>query len=35
MSGWRVLFAMVVTLMPGQASAAEDFQLEAPDLERG
>ena len=25
MSGWRVLFAMVVTLTLGQASAAEDF----------
>jgi hypothetical protein len=25
MSGWRILFAMMVTLMPGPASATEDF----------
>ena len=25
MSGWRILFAMMVTLMAGSAGAAEDF----------
>ena len=25
MPGWRILFGMMVTLMPGPASAADDF----------